>query len=187
MAVGFIDDLWCRNLVNLFSTPLMLSEYMAGLIVVCILKVMVGMSAAAAIAWAAYSFDVLPWLPSFIPVHREPYVVLARVGIAITGMVFRYSTKIQALAWSFAGLLMPVSCVFYPVSSLPRWLQDIAWMMPMAHSFEGMRQVLAGKGFSPLHFWWGAGLNVVYFAMALMFFGWIFEKARNRGLLVKQE
>ena len=42
MAVAFIDDLWCRNLINLFSTPLMLSEYMAGIIVVCILKVMVG-------------------------------------------------------------------------------------------------------------------------------------------------
>ena len=24
MAVAFIDDLWCRNLINLFSTPLML-------------------------------------------------------------------------------------------------------------------------------------------------------------------
>jgi ABC-2 type transport system permease protein len=109
------------------------------------------------------------------------------LGIAITGMIFRYSTKIQALAWSFAGLLMPVSCVMYPMSSLPKWLQDIAWMLPTAHSFEGMRQVLAGKGFSPLHFWWGAGLNVVYFAIAIGFFTWIYEKARSRGLLVKQE
>ncbi len=109
------------------------------------------------------------------------------LGIAITGMIFRYTTKIQALAWSFAGLLMPVSCVMYPMSSLPKWLQDVAWMLPTAHSFEGMRQVLAGNGFSPLHFWWGAGLNVVYFAIAIAFFGWIFEKARSRGLLVKQE
>jgi ABC-2 type transport system permease protein len=187
MAVAFIDDLWCRNLINLFSTPLMLSEYMAGIIVVCILKVIVGMTAASAIAWAAWSFDVLPWLPKFIPYIANLLIFSLAVGVAITGMVFRYSTKVQALAWGFAGLLMPVSCIFYPVSSLPKWLQDVAWMMPMAHSFEGMRQILAGNGFSPLHFWWGAGLNAVYFTMALMFFGWIFEKARNRGLLVKQE
>jgi len=187
MAVAFIDDLWCRNLINLFSTPLMLSEYMAGIIVVCILKVMVGLLAASTIAWAAWSFDIWPWLPKFIPYIANLLVFSLAIGIAITGMIFRYSTKIQALAWGFAGLLMPVSCIFYPVSSLPKWLQDIAWMMPTAHSFEGMRQVLAGKGFSPLHFWWGAGLNVVYFASALMFFGWIFEKARSRGLLVKQE
>ncbi len=59
--------------------------------------------------------------------------------------------------------------------------------MPTAHSFEGMRGILNGKGFSPMHFWWGVGLNVVYFAVAIVFFGWIYEKARNRGLLVKQE
>src|SRR5271167_4171554 len=180
MAIGFIDELWCRNLVNLFSTPLTLSEYMAGLITV-------GVLAAAAIGWAAYSFDIFPWLPQFIPYIANLMLFALALGIAITGMIFRYSTKIQALAWSFAGLLMPVSCVMYPMSSLPKWLQDIAWMLPTAHSFEGMRQVLAGKGFSPLHFWWGAGLNLVYFAIAIGFFTWIYEKARSRGLLVKQE
>ena len=187
MAIGFIDELWCRNLINLFSTPLTLSEYMAGLITVCILKVMVGLLAAAAIGWAAYSFDIFPWLPAFIPYMANLLLFALALGIAITGMIFRYTTKIQALAWSFAGLLMPVSCVMYPMSSLPRWLQDIAWMLPTAHSFEGMRQVLAGRGFSPTHFWWGAGLNAVYFAIAIGFFGWIYEKARARGLLVKQE
>ena len=187
MAIGFIDELWCRNLVNLFSTPLTLSEYMAGLITVCVLKVIVGLLAAAAIGWAAYSFDIFPWLPQFIPYIANLMLFALALGIAITGMIFRYSTKIQALAWSFAGLLMPVSCVMYPMSSLPKWLQDIAWMLPTAHSFEGMRQVLAGKGFSPLHFWWGAGLNLVYFAIAIGFFTWIYEKARSRGLLVKQE
>jgi ABC-2 type transport system permease protein len=187
MAIGFIDELWCRNLINLFSTPLTLAEYMAGLLTVCMMKVMVGLLAASAIAWAAYSFDIVPWLPKFIPYMANLLFFALALGIAITGLIFRYTTKIQALAWGFAGLLMPVSCVMYPMSSLPRWLQGIAWAMPTAHSFEGMRQVLAGKGFSPLHFWWGVGLNVVYFAVAIVFFGWIYEKARNRGLLVKQE
>ena len=187
MAVGFIDELWCRNLINLFSTPLTLSEYMAGLITVCVLKVIVGLLAAAAIGWAAYSFDIVPGLPKFIPYMANLLFFALALGIAITGLIFRYTTKIQALAWSFAGLLMPVSCVMYPMSSLPKWLRAIAWTLPTAHSLEGMREVLAGKGFSPVHFWWGAALNLVYFVLALGFFGWIFEKARTRGLLVKQE
>ena len=82
---------------------------------------------------------------------------------------------------------MPASCVMYPMSSLPRWMRAIAWMLPTAHSFEGMRQVLAGNGFSPQHFWWGAGLNATYFVLAMGFFGWIFEQARTRGLLVKMD
>jgi len=187
MAVGFIDELWCRNLINLFSTPLTLSEYMVGLIGVCLLKVMVGLCAASAVAWAAYSFDIVPWLPMFIPYMANLLFFALALGIAITGLIFRYTTKIQALAWSFAGLLMPASCVMYPMSSLPRWMRAIAWMLPTAHSFEGMRQVLAGKGFSPQHFWWGAGLNAIYFVLAIGFFGWIFEQARTRGLLVKMD
>jgi ABC-2 type transport system permease protein len=187
MAVGFIDELWCRNLINLFSTPLTLAEYMAGLLTVCLMKVMVGLIAASAIAWAAYSFNIIPWLPTFIPYMANLLLFALALGIAITGMIFRYTTKVQALAWGFAGLLMPVSCVMYPMSSLPHWLQGIAWLMPTAHSFEGMRGILNGQGFSPMHFWWGVGLNVVYFAVAIVFFGWIYEKARNRGLLVKQE
>ena len=70
------------------------------------------------------------------------------LGIAITGMIFRYTTKVQALAWGFAGLLMPVSCVMYPMSSLPRWLQGIAWAMPTAHSFEGMRRLVRQRIFA---------------------------------------
>ncbi len=187
MAVGFIDELWCRNLINLFSTPLTLSEYMVGLIGVCLLKVMVGLCAASAVAWAAYSFDIVPWMPMFIPYMANLLFFALALGIAITGLIFRYTTKIQALAWSFAGLLMPASCVMYPMSSLPRWMRAIAWMLPTAHSFEGMRQVLAGRGFSPQHFWWGAGLNAIYFVLAMGFFGWIFQQARTRGLLVKMD
>ena len=187
LGVGLIDDLWCRNLINLFSTPLTLSEYVVGLIAVCLTKVVIAVCAAAALAWAAYAFDIVPWLPQFLPYIANLLFFALALGIAIMGMIFRYTTKIQALAWSFAGLLMPVSCVMYPMSSLPKWMQRIAWMMPTAHSFEGMRGVLAGRGFSPTHFWWGIGLNAVYFVLAMALFGWIFEKARTRGLLVKME
>ncbi len=187
MAVGFIDELWCRNLINLFSTPLTLSEYMVGLIGVSLLKVMVAVCAASAVAWAAYSFNIVPWMPMFIPYIANLLFFALAIGIAITGLIFRYTTKIQTVAWSFAGLLMPASCVMYPMSSLPKWMSAFAWMLPTAPSFEGMRQVLAGRGFSPQHFWWGAGLNAIYFVLAMGFFGWIFQQARTRGLLVKMD
>src|SRR2546426_5776832 len=34
IAVGFLEELWTRNLINLFSTPLTALEYMTALIVV---------------------------------------------------------------------------------------------------------------------------------------------------------
>ncbi|HEY6418378.1 MAG TPA: ABC transporter permease [Candidatus Binataceae bacterium] len=187
MAVGFLDELWSRNLINLFSTPLTVWEYMTGLVLVNLLKVAVGFAAAAIIAWACYAFNVFPLLASFLPYIANLMLFGLALGIVITGLIFRFTTRIQALAWSFAGLLQPVSCVFYPLSALPRWLRAIAWMLPTTHAFEGMRQILAGRGFSPLHFWWGMGLNAAYFVLAVVFFRWIFEASRNRGLLVKLE
>jgi len=187
MAVGFLDELWSRNLVNLFSTPLSVSEYMTGLIIVNVMKAGIGMTAAALIAWACYAFNIFPILPMFIPFIVNLVLFALALGIIITGLIFRYTTKIQGLAWSFAGLLMPLSCVLYPVSSLPSYLRPIALMLPTTHAFEGMRQALGGGGFSAHHFGWGLGLNAFYFIFVIVFFRWIFESARSRGLLVKLE
>jgi ABC-2 type transport system permease protein len=187
MAVGFLDELWSRNLINLFSTPLTVGEYMTGLLFVNFLKASVSLVAAAMVAWVAYAFDIFPMLPKFVPYMACLVLFAFAIGIGITGLIFRFTTKVQAFAWSFAGLLLPFSCVFYPLKSLPRLLQPVAWILPTTHAFEGMRQVLAGGGFSALHFWWGMGLNVGYFVVAVAFFRKIFESARNRGLLVKLE
>jgi ABC-2 type transport system permease protein len=187
MAVGFLDELWSRNLINLFSTPLTVSEYVAGLVIINFLKVMVALLASALLAWALYAFNIFPFLPELLPFCAILMHFGLALGILITGMIFRYTTKIQGLAWSFAGLLMPVSCVFYPLASLPSWLQAISWMLPTSHAFEGMRQVLLGKELAITHVWWGLGLDVVYIALAVVAFRIVFEKARSRGLLVKLE
>jgi len=187
MAVGFLDELWSRNLINLFSTPLTISEYMTGLICVNVAKAMVGVGAASLLALAAYHFNIFPWLPGFVPYLVNLILFAFALGIMITGLIFRYTTKIQALAWSFAGLLAPISCVLYPLKSLPPWLRAIAWTLPTTHSFEGMRQLLAGGGFNPHHFWCGLVLNVFYFLFAIGVFKIVFAAAQNRGLLVKLE
>ncbi len=187
MAVGFLAELWSRNFVNLFSTPLTISEYMTGLITVNLLKAMVGMMAAALIAWICYAYDMFPMLPAFIPYLLNLVLFALAIGVVTTGLIFRYSTRIQGLAWSFAGLLMPFSCVFYPLQSLPKFWRPVAWVLPTTHAFEGMRQAIAGGGFSILHFSWGLALNVLYFVFAVAFFRRIFESARSRGLLVKLE
>jgi ABC-2 type transport system permease protein len=109
------------------------------------------------------------------------------IGIAVTGLIFRYTTRFQTLAWSFAGILMPLSCVFYPLDALPKFLRPIAWLLPTTHCFEGMRRVMMHGELSLTHFGWGLALNVWYFGFAMLFFNWMFNSARARGLLVKME
>jgi ABC-2 type transport system permease protein len=126
-------------------------------------------------------------LPRLIPFILNLALFALAMGIMVTGLIFRYTTKFQAMAWSFAGILMPLSCVFYPLSSLPSFLRPIAAILPTTQSFEGMREVIERGGFSVSHFRLGLGLNVIYFIFAIFFFRWMFEAARSRGLLVKME
>jgi len=171
----------------LFSTPLSISEYLTGLIIVNLLKAMIGMLAAALTAWVCYAYDFFPKFVEFIPFMLNLALFALAIGVIIIGLIVRYTTRVQTLAWSFAGLLMPFSCVFYPLSSLPRYLHPIAWALPTTHAFEGMRQAIAGGGFSMLHFGWGIALDGVYFMFAIPIFHKMFESARSRGLLVKLE
>jgi len=158
-----------------------------GLIVVTLAKAMVGLSVGAFIAWLFYHYDMFPMLPMLLPFILNLVLFAIAMGIVVTGLIFRYTTKFQAMAWSFAGILMPLSCVFYPLSSLPSFLRPIATILPTTQSFEGMREVIERGGFSASHFRVGLGLNVVYFIFAIIFFRWMFEAARSRGLLVKME
>ncbi|MBV8358901.1 MAG: ABC transporter permease [Deltaproteobacteria bacterium] len=185
MAVGFLDELWSRNLVNLFASPLSVSEYMTGLIAVNLIKAAIGLIVEALIAWIFYHYDLFPMLPAFVPFILNLALFALAVGIAVTGLIFRYTTKFQTMAWSVAGLLMPLSCVFYPLRSLPSFLQPIASMLPTTHCFEGMRQAVQEGAFSVSHFESGLELNLIYFILATLFFKRMVESARMRGLLVK--
>jgi hypothetical protein len=71
MAVGFLEELWSRNLVSLFASPLTISEYVTGLIIVTLAKAMVGLIVESLIAWLFYHYDIFPILPKIASVHSE--------------------------------------------------------------------------------------------------------------------
>jgi ABC-2 type transport system permease protein len=78
--------------------------------------------------------------------------------------------------------LAPFSAVYYPVDVLPPWAQAISSALPMTYVFEGMRKVLRGAPM-PLHeLLVSFGLNILYLSLTILFFGWMFERSRDRGL-----
>ena len=186
LAMGFMEELWARNLLNLFSTPLSISEYMVGLLILTIAKAIIGFGLASLIAWSCYAFNIFPILPSFLPFLFNLILFSLSIGLVITGLMIRFSGKVNTLAWSVAGLLMPVSCVFYPITTLPDWLRPVAWALPTTHSFEAMRRLIVHGEFSTTDFVWGLVLNVGYFILAVLAFHHLFGVARAKGFLVKQ-
>jgi ABC-2 type transport system permease protein len=185
MALGFLEELWSRNLVNLFASPLTIYEYISALIVVNVLKTFVSVGVMAMVTMLCYHYNIGPDLTGLVPFMLVLGIAALALGIVVTGLILRYTTKVQGFAWSIAGVLMPLSCVFYPLHSLSPGLQLLAGVLPTTHAFEGMRQVMTSGTLSRLQLAWGLGLDVAYLLAAAWCFHALFAAAKRQGLLVK--
>ena len=61
VTMAFFEDVWSRNFLNFFATPLRTSEYLAGLVVTGIATSMVGLIVMLAVAWAAFGLSFLSY------------------------------------------------------------------------------------------------------------------------------
>lgn len=93
--------------------------------------------------------------------------------------------SMEIFAFFVPFVLLPFSAVYYPVSVLPDFIQQIAFFLPTMHLFEGMRAIFAQEAFPLAHALWATGLNVVYFILGLAFFAWMIRVARKKGLIAR--
>ena len=107
------------------------------------------------------------------------------IGLAVSSVILRAGLGAEEIAWAAIFLAAPVSGVYYPIAVLPAWMQAIAAVLPSAHVFEGMRALLLQYEFRWNHFWWAAGLDVVYYAVGVVMFRAAVAKARERGSLMQ--
>lgn len=187
ISIAFLSNVWNRNLLNLFSTPLTPQEFIIATMILGLIKIIFTLLVVTALAFFLYSFNLFSLGFTLIPFFVNLIVFAWASGIVITGLIVRYGMRIQSFAWTLIALFQPVSAVFYPISILPSFLQKIAWFFPTAHVFEGMRQVLSKGGLPTEHLIWAFWLNLIYLIFSAGFFAIMFEKARKKGKLVKIE
>lgn len=185
ISVSFLEDVWAKNLLNLFASPLSYAEYIFALMLVSVVKLVTVATIMAVLAWVIYSFNIFLIGISLIPFVLNLIVMGWAIGIITTALILRFGQEAEVLAWALGFLFMPVSAVFYPVSVLPLFLQAVAKFVPASHVFEAMRGVISSGGFPLTELLWSSGLNAVYLVGAFLFFRWNFNLVRRKGLLVR--
>jgi ABC-2 type transport system permease protein len=185
ISVSFLEDLWSKNLLNLFASPLNPPEYIFSLMLVGLVKLITTATVMALLAWVFYSFNIFLLGLSLVPFVLNLIIMGWSIGIVTTALIIRFGQEAEVLAWALGFLFMPISAVFYPVSVLPPFLQTIARYIPAAYVFEGMRGVINSGSFSLVELLWAFGLNAVYLVLAFMFFRWNFRVVKKKGLLVR--
>jgi ABC-2 type transport system permease protein len=84
-------------------------------------------------------------------------------------------------------IIQPFSCVFYPLESMPRWVQVIAVTLPTTHVFEGLRHAIATGELAVQPLLTALGLTLVLLVAALLFFQYALLQAKKQGLLTRFE
>lgn len=185
VSFSFLEELWSRNLGHIFVSPLRPVEYLASLLAMSLIRTLVGVIPAALLAWALYHYSIFTMGLPLVAFFAILLVMGWALGIAITGLVMRMGLGAESLAWVTIFAFAPISGVYYPIAVLPGWLQPIAYALPSAHVFEGMRAVMFEQRFDWGHFAWAAGLDLFYLAAAGWSFLFAFESARMRGKLLQ--
>jgi len=184
-SLSFIEELYARNLGHLFASPLRPWELVAAMILVSLVRTLIGVGTAAALAWLLYATSIFDLGVPLVAFFGNLLVTGWAVGLMVSALVMRYGLAAENLAWGAIFVAAPLSGIYYPVSVLPPWLQAVAWWLPTSHVFEGMRGVLIDRAFLWHELWNAAALNAVYVTVGAGVFLASFEGARKRGKLVQ--
>lgn len=184
VSLVFMEEMWSRNLGHLFVSPLRPGELAAALLVMSLIRTLIGVGGAALIAIPLFHFSIfdigLPLLAFFINL-----VVMGwAIGLLVSGIVLRHGLGAESMAWIAIFAVQPVSGVYYPVETLPVWLQYVAHILPSSHVFEGMRAVLFEHRFRADLLVSALLLNALYLAAGVAAFLAYFRVARVRGQLL---
>lgn len=185
VTTAFFEDVWSRNFLNLFATPLTLAEYLGGLVVSSTVTSAVGLVVMLFLASSLFSLSFFVYGLTFIPFLLVLFLFGVALGVLGSGVVLRLGPAAEWFIWPIPALVSPFVGVFYPLSTLPAWMQHLARLLPPSYVFEGMRSILAG-GAAPVRLLAvGALLSAVYVVLACWFFTWVYRYAVRTGLLAR--
>jgi ABC-2 type transport system permease protein len=185
VAISFLEDVWTRNLLNVFVAPVRTVEYVAATCVVGVLRVGVTLVVLTVVAAAAYHFKLTDLGFPLLPFLANLILFGWFLGMISTALIMRWGQAAESLAWAVPFFIQPLAAVFYPVSVLPSWLQPAAMALPCTPVFEGMRAVLAGNPAPWESMRHALLLNLVWGILAALFFAANLRHVRRTGLLVK--
>lgn len=184
VSVVFFEEMYSRNLGHLFVSPLRPYELVVALLTISLIRTLIGVGAAALLAIPLYHYSIFSLGLPLLAFFANLLIMGWAIGLMVVAMVMRYGLGAESLAWAVVFAVAPVSGVYYPISTLPSWLQPLAWALPSSHVFEGMRAVLIDGTVRYDLLLNAAILNLVYLSVGIATFLVVFRVARKRGLLL---
>jgi ABC-2 type transport system permease protein len=177
VATGMLEETWSRNLLSLLVTPIREIEFVAGVALFGLVKLVIGVGVVAAVAAGLYAFDITDLGLGLIPVVAVLLVAGWAIALLVVGLVLRFGTGAEVLAWGILFVILP--------EALPAVVRPLSGLLPTTYAFGVGRELVQGN---PMP--WGqlgiaALTTLVTLAAALAFSGWMLRIFRKRGYITR--
>jgi ABC-2 type transport system permease protein len=178
VTMAFFEDVWSRNFLNVFAAPITMGEYVSGLVLSSVLTSAIGLAVMVVIAVAAFGLSFVGYGLAIVPASFILFLFGIALGILGCAIVLRLGPAAEWLIWPIPAVLSPFVGVFYPISTLPHWMQAVSWLLAPSYVFEAMRELAAGRPVSWAALGWGALLAGAAIGLA----GWVFVRVHRHAV-----
>jgi ABC-2 type transport system permease protein len=185
IATAFFEDVWARNFLNIFASPILISEYLTGLVLTGVVTSLVAFVVMLFLAGVVFGFSILVYGFAVIPFLIILFLFGIALGIVGVSIVLRLGPPAEWFVWPIPAVISPFVGVIYPLSILPHWMQFVGHLLPPSYVFEGVRAIVAGGTFSGSAFAIGLCLSLMYIALAYFIFLAVYRKAIRTGLIAR--
>ena len=178
----FTEELWSYNLINIFSLPLRITEWMLGAALFSAL--MVTIVSTVCILYMLFAYTLSTWdVLSTVLIFAPPLFISSLwIGFSCLQIVITLGKRGIELSFVLAWFLAPFCGAYYPIEVLPHWTQTLSSFIPMSYVFKGMRGYLMEQKDPTHNLMIGYVLSILYATLAIMLFIYCFNRSKQKGL-----
>lgn len=182
MLLAFNEELWANNVVNLFSLPLALIEWIGGVLLFSVITILIAFIFSIIAISLLYDISLLQLIQTYLIFMPPLFFSCLWLGFSSLQLVAVLGKRATELGFVIAWFLMPFCGAYYPIEVLPAWGQTFSAFLPMSYVFQGMRGYVMYQQDPTLNLLKGYALGIGYTIIAAVLFVYCFNRSKQKGL-----
>lgn len=180
-SVSLLEEQASKNLVNLFSTPLLFGEWICALVIFSILRLIVLFALGSTVIWLLYNLSIFNFGWWLLPIIILLVMSGWMIGCFTASLIMRYGQRMAAFTWA-SWIFTPFCGAFSPVTILPPWMYWIAKLLPMTYTFQAIQEHITTGTITPSLLITSYLINSLYLIGGMIFFNHMFIASKRSSL-----
>lgn len=182
ILASFTEELWAGNVVNLFSLPLRMIEWVGGVIIFYAIMMLFAISVALITIALLYNVSMYEMLLNLFIFFPPLFLCGIWIGFSTLQILSTLGKRGGELSFVMVWFFLPFSGAYYPTDILPHWAQVMSKLLPMRYVFQGMRAYVTHQQDPTIYLIKGYVLSALYAVLGIAGFIYCFKRSKVKGL-----